>query len=105
MRWAASTRVFGDGQIARDNNPAERALRSVAVERENYLFADSYPCAERAAFYTLIEVAKRNGLDPEAYLRDVLTRLADNLNERLVNERRSLRIWELPKFPTRRVLW
>lgn len=50
------------------NNPAERALRSVAIGRKNYLFGGSERGAERAAsFYTLIERAKLNWLDPEAY--------------------------------------
>lgn len=84
VRWTALTRVFDDGRIALDNNPAERALRSVAIGRKNYLFAGSARGAERAAaFYTLIETAKLNGLDPEAYLRDVLTRLADHPAKRL----------------------
>ena len=79
VRWTALTRVFDDGRIALDNNPAERALRSVAVGRKNYLFAGSDRGADRAAaFYTLIETAKLNNLDPEAYLRDVLTRIADH---------------------------
>ncbi|OXE39440.1 hypothetical protein CCS92_24145 [Methylobacterium radiotolerans] len=82
--WAALTRVFDDGRIALDNNPAERALQSVAIGRKNYLFAGSERGAERAAaFYTLIETAKLNGLDLEAYLRDVLTRLADHPAKRL----------------------
>lgn len=69
-RWVALTRVFDDGCIALDNNPAERALQSVAVGRKNYLFAGSGRGADRAVvFYTLIETVKFNGLDPEAYLR------------------------------------
>ena len=52
--------------------------------RKNYLFAGSQRGAERAAaFYTLIETAKLNGLDPEAYLRDVLTGIADHPHKRL----------------------
>lgn len=77
-RWTALTRAFDDGRLALDNNPAERALRGVAVGRKNYLFAGSDRGAERAAaLYSLIESAKLNGLDPEAYLRDVLGRIAD----------------------------
>ncbi|GJD98004.1 IS66 family transposase [Methylobacterium iners] len=83
-RWAALTRVFDDGRLALDNNAAERALRGVAVGRKNYLFAGSERGAERAAaLYSLIETAKLNGLDPEAYLRDVLTRIADHPARRL----------------------
>lgn len=85
-RWTALTRVFDDGRIALDNNPAERALRSVAVGRKNYLFAGSDRGADRAAvFYTLIESAKLNGLDPEAYLRDVLARIADHPARRIAD--------------------
>jgi hypothetical protein len=83
-RWPALMRTFDDGRLALDNNAAERALRSVAVGRKNYLFAGSALGAERAAaFYTLIETAKMNGLDPEGYLRDVLTRIADHPAKRL----------------------
>ncbi len=64
-RWPALMRAFDDGRLALDNNAAERALRCVAVGRKNYLFAGSEPGAERAAaFYSLIETAKMNGLDP-----------------------------------------
>lgn len=83
-RWPSLLRAFEDGRVGLDNNPAERALRGVAVGRKNYLFAGSDRGAERAAvFYTLIESAKLNRLDPEAYLRDVLTRIADHPHQRL----------------------
>jgi hypothetical protein len=62
-----------------DNNAAERQIRPLALGRKNYLFAGSDVGGERAAaLYTLIQTAKLNGLDPEAYLRDVLTRIADH---------------------------
>ncbi|CAA2145157.1 hypothetical protein MBLL_04279 [Methylobacterium bullatum] len=83
-RWRVLTRVFDDGRIRLDNNPAERALRGVAVGRKNYLSAGLDRGAERAAtFYTLIETAKLNGLDTEAYLRDVLTCIAKHQARRL----------------------
>lgn len=78
-RWDALTRYIEDGHIEIDNNAAERSLRGVALGRKNYLFAGSDAGGERAAaIYSLIGSAKLNGLDPEAYLRDVLTRIADH---------------------------
>jgi len=73
------TRYCKDGRIEIDNNSAERALRGVALGRKNYLFQGSDAGGERAAaIYSLVETAKLNGLDPQAYLRDVLSCIAEH---------------------------
>ncbi|MGC1520491.1 MAG: IS66 family transposase [Steroidobacteraceae bacterium] len=77
--WVALTRYCEDGRLEIDNNAAERALRAVALGRKNWLFAGSDDGGERAAaVYTLIGTAKLNDIDPEAYLRYVLERIADH---------------------------
>lgn len=82
--WAALTRYRDDGRLEIDNNAAERAMRPLALGRKNYLFAGSDDGGRRAAaLYTLIETAKMNGIDPEAYLRDVLARIPRHPVKRL----------------------
>jgi len=77
--WPALTRYCDDGIVEIDNSAAERALRAIAIGRRNYLFAGADSGGERAAaIYTLIGTAKLNGIDPEAYLRHVLTHIADH---------------------------
>ena len=78
-RWTALTRYIDDGRLEMSNNAAERAIRPLALGRENYLFAGSDEGGRRAAImYTLIETARLNDLDPEAWLADVIDRIADH---------------------------
>src|SRR5215472_2599627 len=83
-RWAAFTRFLSDGRICLTNNAAERALRGIAIGRKNWLFAGSDRGGERAAaMFTLIATAKLNNIDPQAWLADVLRRIADHPARRL----------------------
>ena len=78
-RWEALLRYCDDGHLEIDNNAAERALRAVALGRKNYLFAGSDRGGESAAaIYSLIGTAKLNGIDPESYLRSVLSCMAEH---------------------------
>ena len=78
-RWDALTLILRDGRACIDNSAAERAMRPIAVGRRNWTFAGSDAGGERAAAIdSLIETAKLHGLDPQAYLRHVLERLADH---------------------------
>jgi transposase len=82
--WPAFTRFLQDGRICLTNNAAERALRGLALGRKSWLFAGSDRGAERAAvMYTLIQTAKLNHVDPQAWLADVLARIADIPQNRL----------------------
>ena len=76
-RWPALMLFLEDGRAEMDNNAAERALRAVAIGRKNYLFAGSDAGGERAAaIYSLLGSAKLNGIDPEAYMTELLRRIA-----------------------------
>jgi len=78
-RWDAFARFLDDGRICLTNNAAERALRGVALGRKSWLFAGSDRGGERAAaMYTLIATAKLSGVDPQAWLADVLARINDH---------------------------
>ena len=83
-RWPSFIRFLDDGRICLSNNAAERALRGLALGRKSWLFAGSERGAERAALmYTLIGIAKLNDLDPQAWLADVLARIADTSQTKL----------------------
>jgi transposase len=83
-RWSALTRYLEEGYLHIDNNPVERAIRGVAIGRKNFLFAGNDAGGERAAsIYTLIETCKLNGVEPFAYLCEVLEKLPTWPNRRL----------------------
>jgi hypothetical protein len=83
-RWEALCRFTTDGRLEMSNNAAERAIRPLALGRKNYLFAGSDKGGQRAAIlYTLITTARLNGLDPEAWLADVIARIADHPARRI----------------------
>jgi hypothetical protein len=78
-RWPAFTRFLDDGRTCLSNNAAERALRCVPLGRKAWLFCGSDRGGERAAvLYTLIQTARLNDVDPQAWLADVLARIADH---------------------------
>jgi transposase len=78
-RWTAFTCFLDDGRICISNNAAERALRGIALGRKAWLFAGSERGGDRAAIaYTLIQTAKLNDVDPQAWLADVLARIANH---------------------------
>ena len=73
------TRFLADGRICLSNNAAERELRGIALGRTSWLFAGSDRGGERAAvMLTLIHTARLNDVDPQAWLADVLARIADH---------------------------
>ena len=83
-RWAALTRFLNDGRLCMSNNAAERAIRPLTVGRHNWTFAGSDEGGRRAAaIYTLVETAKLNDVDPQAWLADVLARLQDHPAKRI----------------------
>jgi transposase len=83
-RWPSFTRFLDDGRICLSNNAAERALRGFALGRRSWLFAGSERGADRAAaIATLIMTAKLNEVEPQAWLADVLARIADHPTQRL----------------------
>ena len=78
-RWSAFTRFLDDGRICLSNNAAERGVRGIALGRKSWLFCGSDRGGERAAvMYSLIVTAKMNDIDPQAWLADVLARIAEH---------------------------
>jgi transposase len=78
-RWTAFTRFLNDGRICMSNNAAERAIRGIALGRKSWLFAGSDRGGQRAAaMYSIIVTCKLNDVDPQAWLADVLARIADH---------------------------
>jgi transposase len=83
-RWEAFTCFLEDGRICITNNAAERALRGIALGRKSWLFAGSDRGGQRAStMYSLIVTCKLNGIDPQAWLADVLARIAEHPVQRL----------------------
>jgi hypothetical protein len=96
-RWLALSRYLDDGRLEISNNAAENLIRPVAIGRRNWLFAGSDAGGERAAaFFTLVRTAKLNGVEPEAYLREVLTRIGSHP----INRLHELLPWNITKPAT-----
>jgi hypothetical protein len=80
-QWATLAVYLGDGRIEIDNNLCENAIRPTAIGKKNWLFIGAAEAGQRGAIlYTIIESCRRRGIDPHAYLRDVLTRLPSSTN-------------------------
>jgi hypothetical protein len=89
-RWEVFARFLADGRICLTNNAAERELRGIALGRKAWLFAGSDRGGERAAvMFTLIQTAKLNDVDPQAWLADVLGRI----NDHTINDLAALLPW------------
>jgi transposase len=83
-RWTSFTLFLEDGRVCLSNNAAERGLRGIALGRKSWLFCGSDRGGRRAAaLYSLIVTAKMNGVDPQVWLADVLTRIAAHPSHRL----------------------
>ena len=84
VHWIAQTRHLDDGAVAIDNNHLERQIKPWALSRKNWLFAGSERGGRAAAVaFSLIETARLNGVEPYAYLRDVLQRINGHRQDRL----------------------
>jgi len=78
-RWGRLSAYVNDGRLNIDNNPVENSIRPVALGRKNYLFAGSHEAAKRSAMlYSLLGTAKMHGVEPYAWLKEVLNRIPDH---------------------------
>jgi len=78
-RWKGLNRYITNGRLEMSNNAAERAMKPPVLGRKNYLFCGSDAGGQRAAcIYTIVESCKMNGVEPQAYLTDILARIADH---------------------------
>lgn len=85
-RWKRLSLYTEDGRLNIDNNPVENSIRPVAVGRKNYLFAGSHEAAQRSAMlYSLLGTCKMNGIEPYAWLKEVLEKIADHPINRITH--------------------
>lgn len=99
-RWPSFELFLEDGRVGIDNNPAERAMRPIGIGRKNWLFAGSDSGGETLArAMTLIETAKMNGLDPQAWLADILDRIHDHKINRI--DELLPWLWQAKRQPSR----
>ena len=82
--WPMLTVYLEDGRIEIDNNPVENAIRPTAIGKKNWLFIGEAEAGQRSAIlFTIIEACRSRGLDPQSYLREVLTRLPTLTNRQI----------------------
>ena len=97
-QWPTLTVYLNDGRVEIDNNLVENAIRPTALGKKNWLFIGDAGAGQRSAIiYTVIESCRRRGLDPYAYLRDVLTRLPQMTNRQIPEV--TPPAWGKPKKP------
>ncbi|MEP7374682.1 MAG: transposase [Chitinophagaceae bacterium] len=78
-RWETLSRYTENGMLNIDNNPVENSIRPVALGRKNYLFAGSHEAAQRSGMlYSLLGTCKMHGIEPYAWIKDVLQKIADH---------------------------